>query len=799
LLKLRLHSRTIFAPSCHNPAKALSEKCHETGCAQPGYCALYWDCTSGRAASASGVMRWFVAVICLWGWALCITGCGDKTDDAQGAPEEDNAASESASWQPAEPPMQPEEYLAKLDILEQATAEDMPGHYEAAWHALNNRPGTLAHLLYPAVLLRWQELAPEAFFTYTTTHPEWADYKNPHLHLQLELLVECNAEALVAYLERCPPGKRHPLAWVLSGMLDETHPQYSRMQALERGYLFSEPEPQAEKEPTELDKLATLAETDPKSALEGLQAIQAIELDATKVADAWKLACELSETYPKEIGNLLIGWLNTNEKAFFQTTYPYSPFDLNIIAAMKNPFSNEEENPFVSWLRVNPDQLFESLGTLTNPKIRDVLIKKNYRSWNSIDPASSFDHALRHMTESQAKDIVLQESLNAWIYTDQHAALKYYHNLESPSPSLAKTLYGAWLSLNPEEAIPDLSEYAAQRPHLLDSSEYTLRYAIQKWFKQDKAACVAWVEDMPTGRLKDHYLLGLIDAFYRDQTSTSRLIEQMDSNEFKNLAAKSIVSYMQKNPSDALAFINALSDNYDNISLYADVIDSWADKDQKAAMDAFPYDASYAVQQAHIRALIKPAIGSHPEYIINWKESLPMPVRREANSLIANCIFSNAAPLEKVRYLNSIPQSEVAADTLTRTATEWATYDPYSALKWAEGFIDPSTQQTGIDNALREALDRDPDAAYRWYQSIEQDGKMMQLAAESFSNYYSEREPLAALQWAVKIQDERTFLASLESVKKNHNQDQISRLVKEVALSTYFNEEDKQAIIERLK
>ena len=287
----------------------------------------------------------------------------------------------------------------------------------------------------------------------------------------------------------------------------------------------------------------------------------------------------------------------------------------------------------------------------------------------------------------------------------------------------------------------------------------------------DLARAQAWVDSLPSGRVKDRAVQGILKELQNaaPQTGAAFLDQVGLDNKNSHLASGTALAWFDRDQDAALAWIESQNNPQIAQQLTHDVIAHWSLQDPAAAVAHAariddPESQSRALQSCMANwASINPQ-EAIAHYATLGESDSPAIVTSMINSMAFADIDAATDLLESSlnTYDDTLSLSTLAssADHLVNT---WSRFDAAAAAEWSNTLSQPEARKRAIQRAATEWIEQDSLAASEWIGDLPagpgRDGSVSELV-----RHIRHEDPSTAFAWANSIGDERSRTSELRTI-----------------------------------
>ncbi len=319
-----------------------------------------------------------------------------------------------------------------------------------------------------------------------------------------------------------------------------------------------------------------------------------------------------------------------------------------------------------------------------------------FSSWATDDPQAATAAAFE-LPRGPKRDEALGNVATMWVEKDPAAALEFFAK-QGDKGAYERALEQAVSSAGADH--PDMiAGYLDTMPGGAKRDELIESFAM-RWGGEDLPNAKAWAMSLREDTERDKALLGLIQGH---EDGTLDLVNEIQDPKIRSTAAYAIASQLaSSDPEAALRFALEQPKSAEHEGMIANVIDSWAGEDPRAAADALAH-----MKDPPERALIGVArnwVNVDPKAALRWAEDLPA---GDARTTVLSQLSSSWAehdPQAAAEYADR----ENNKDAVVEPARTWATNDPLAALNW----LDSRHSKVGRDEAV--------DATISYWAAVDQ-------------------------------------------------------------------------------
>jgi len=261
-----------------------------------------------------------------------------------------------------------------------------------------------------------------------------------------------------------------------------------------------------------------------------------------------------------------------------------------------------------------------------------------------------------------------------------------------------------------------------------DSQQVFIRSLFQRWSEIDMSGAIAYLQsrgaEAPSQWFNDEVLnTGILVLSQADPTRMLAWLAQHNANALITDAQLLVYQGIaQQDPEHAIQLAVNNSQNQATDPTVITVLSDWATSDPVAAMAWLEQNGNEMLWQNHRSTILYHLIDVDP-----------------------------AAALEKIQ---SLPNSGDKPYLLAQYAARIARQDPFEAFTWAESLTHPMSRQQAIADVVNHWAMTNPNQLLAHIESLsdaDQRTKLLRIAAPTISYAMTERNPLAAIDWADQL------------------------------------------------
>ena len=628
-----------------------------------------------------------------------------------------------------------EQLLEGLSIIERLAPEEFFQAMESLHAVQPSVQRSTVDLLENALLLRWMELNKEEALAYVHFEVDWARETHLTRHLKLLLLYQESPSALVEFILDQPESLQEELVTTTLGFLQESAEGYTALLDIitpERPHRTSEDEPLVK---IDYARLTQLAQHKPEEAVQEIRRL--LEAGAEPHTLGHFLT-QASKNAPEAAGRLAI------EIASKNLDHAYMIGEI-----------------LMNWAAADPDSALEAIRDIPSYRTQKRLFKKGYEGWATTDPEAAVRHAYAYLPTSSAAFELMPPLLAKWMEQDPQRASQYVELLPPNAFRMYSSVYEPWMKQDPEAALTHLTSLAEQRLSFKSRTTTTFDILVPLWVEQDDAAALAWIQNFPKGRIKDHLLEAYLKTLPADRLDEGYdMINAMDSAFFRTEGALALIKKEDpQNLRQTLEKIQSMEHLPDKETVYTRVFGEWARREPVQAARQFPDHLGMENQKTIIRTIAPRYHNENAEEAMAWLETLPTTLRSTGYYVITQNINNRVGAYEAAQFLDQVPLNQSLfngrlSGMVAHIARTWSKTDPDAAISWIETLPQEGGKAKAVNATLTDLLTTDPQRAASWVADNKNDPKTYNRMAAATSEFYLQNtDPTSAVAWALEVQD----------------------------------------------
>jgi hypothetical protein len=387
-------------------------------------------------------------------------------------------------------------------------------------------------------------------------------------------------------------------------------------------------------------------------------------------------------------------------------------------------------------------------------------------------PASAVEY-VQALPPGDYRQMALADLCRRWAEIDTPATLAWAQSLSAEPERIAalNQVVVKWAHQDPQAAM----QFANQHPEL---SGDALGAIAEAWSKNDVAAAMSWLENLPDGPKKDAALLALASSIAeRAPTLAAQCCALLTTTQPLTNVVQSIATALSRDDiSNAVVWACSQKDEAARRTALSVLSDSWAQADPKgmatyalglpAGNDQTEY-LTAACRQLALRdwpgtvALLQPLSEGELRRIIleqaaracdlshlaqAAKDIATMPAGDDQQAAIKGLLSSWPDPETAIAWLGSFPESNSQPAQVQSVIKSWAQSEPAAVSKWLANLPAGTASHDMIGAFLEGAIAKYPEFAAQWTQTVTNETQRQKYQVQ-VARQWIKTDPDAALKW----------------------------------------------------
>lgn len=302
-----------------------------------------------------------------------------------------------------------------------------------------------------------------------------------------------------------------------------------------------------------------------------------------------------------------------------------------------------------------------------------------YRNWLDED----VDGALAAL----ANESTPEDYFSSWTLARDHPEKLMTWAFENMSGNEQDYIIGsAMRSMVREDNLEMAMNYLATLPYG-EAYERSLSSLASEWAEDDPQAAIAWARQLEDPSDQRRALGSVMWRYARDDPEAAKaLYLSLDAEQQGHLDDNIIRPLTQRDPLEAMAWIDSLPGDVNRTELREQAYQEWARQDGSGLFDHLGIAGFKQLPENQRRDLLRQWADYSPKDSSAWLEGLKT---------------------------DDLPENEVA-NLYGQVASQWLDHDTYEASEWIAGLPSGKARESAVRNLVSEIRDKDPAAAWEW-------------------------------------------------------------------------------------
>jgi hypothetical protein len=430
-----------------------------------------------------------------------------------------------------------------------------------------------------------------------------------------------------------------------------------------------------------------------------------------------------------------------------------------------------------------------SRDPLYNYNLASVFLEK----MTSLDPLGTI--AFIESNSALSNTRFIGHVVTSWVREDPEAALDYFRSIDNPrlkneiagrllaDPTLADSVLAAEIEgafgsspfairgliqanqLPPARALEEALEMT--HPSRLSA----IQFALIRWLRDDPEEAIARIQSHPNTNERNQMLQSIMHEYLNiDEDAAFILVRESFSGNVQ-LEQQMLSMLGQRNPKRALPMVEEFIARTGNSNPLNGIISTWVQKNPSEAL-AYIETLDERQRARLYQSAAFSYVNSHPEEGFNWLLAQADRYPQLVESTIGSSINQNTINIAE-RMVTRTTNQGIRTRLITGIGNYKASQNPNQALSWLEGYRQDPAYPGAVQNVIANMSHQNPKGAAKAIESRINEKYATPLVGQIASNWYqaNPRESMAWLQGLPEGEAKEQALGTIVSTVAHQDPD----------------------------